>query len=70
MLEQKIKEMYSYCEKFNLTEKEEEELSNYIEILSKDMMFLQEKINKLNNVNLNKNIELLLRELNGTKTKN
>lgn len=70
MLEQKIKEMYSYCEKFNLSEKEKKELSEYIEILSRDMISLQEKINKLNNVNLNKNIELLLRELYGTKTKN
>ena len=58
MKENKIKELYDYCEKYNLTEKEKEELSEYIDIVIKETEELQNKINLNSIVNLIKNIEL------------
>ena len=69
MLEKKIKEIYEYCEKYNLSEEEKKELSDYIEILSKNYLSLQNKINNLSDVNLNKNIGILIRAKYGNKTK-
>ena len=58
MKENKVKELYDYCEKYNLSEKEKEELSEYIDIVIKETEQLQNKINLNNIVNLIKNIEL------------
>jgi hypothetical protein len=67
MKENKIKELYEYCEKYNLTEKEKEELSEYIDIVIKETEELQNKINLKNIVNLIKNIELFKGKENDNK---
>jgi hypothetical protein len=67
MKEDKIKELFEICENFNLTEKEKEEISSYIDILSGEYHFLQEKIKKINLVNLVKNIEQLKGKNHGNK---
>ena len=67
MKEEKIKELYNYCEKYNLTEKEKEELSEYIDIVISETEELQNKINLNNVVNLIKNIELFKGKENENK---
>ena len=42
MKEKLIKDMYSLCEEYNLTEKEKEEISSYVDNLTGELLFLQE----------------------------
>tara|TARA_B100002019_G_C20980701_1_gene455667 strand:- start:169 stop:381 length:213 start_codon:yes stop_codon:yes gene_type:complete len=67
MKEDIIKELFKMCENFNLTEKEKEALSEYIDILSNERILLQEKIKKNNLVKLSKNIKQLKGKEDGNK---
>jgi len=61
------KTLYELCEELNLNEKEEKEISIYIEDLTKEFKFLQENINKNNVVNLFKKVPLLKGNHNDNK---
>ena len=52
------KELFEICENFNMTEKEKEEISRYVDILSSEYENIQEKINYNKIVNLLENVEL------------
>lgn len=61
------KVLYELCEELNLNEKEEKEISIYIDDLTKEFKFLQENINKNNVVNLFKKVPLLKGNQNDNK---
>lgn len=52
------KELFEICENFKMTEKEKEEISRYVDILSSEYENIQDKINYFKIVNLLENIEL------------
>lgn len=61
------KELFEICENFNMTEKEKEEISRYVDILSSEYENIQEKINYNKIVNLLENVELFKGNHNADK---
>ena len=65
--EEKIKNVFEYCDNFKVTEKDKDEISDYVNILIKESIELQENIKIKNIVNLLKNLELLKGNNNDNK---
>ena len=67
MKENVIKELYEFCDNFNLSDDEKNELSEYIENLTEMYIDLQKKINKINLVKVAANLEILRSKKNDNK---
>ena len=67
MKEKVIKELYDFCDNFNLSDDEKNELSEYIENLTEMYIDLQKKINKNNLVKVAANLEILRSKKNDDK---